>query len=68
MESSVDAVAAAKPPVDESRSKRSNIFYGKKTGLIDTIMGIKTYLKASLKNDHPEKKHIMALKFKRLKI
>ncbi|KIA96368.1 hypothetical protein OC25_00975 [Pedobacter kyungheensis] len=68
MQSSVNNVALIKPDIDDARRNRFNIFYDSQNNLIDTVQGVKTYIKASLKNDHPEKKYILGIPFKRLKM
>lgn len=67
METNITAVALAKAPVDDARKKRFNIFHGEK-GLIDTVLDVKNYIKAILKSDHPQRKHILGLTFTRLKL
>jgi hypothetical protein len=68
MESNITAVALAKTPVDDARRKRFNVFHTEQIGLIDTVLGVKNYIKATLKKDHPQLKHILALTFKRVKL
>lgn len=68
MEDSINAVAIAKTPVDDARKKRAIVFYAEQTGLIDIVLGVKSYIKASLKLDHPQRKHIIGLTFKKLKV
>ncbi|MGM9476098.1 hypothetical protein ACS5PU_06700 [Pedobacter sp. GSP4] len=66
MEANITAVALAKTPVDDARKKRFTIFYAEQIGLIDIVLGVKNYIKASLKDDHPQRKHILALTFTRM--
>ena len=68
MESNITAVAIAKTPVDDARRNRFNIFHTEQIGLIDTVLGVKSYIKASLNIDHPQRKHILALTFTRMKL
>ncbi|RQO78005.1 hypothetical protein DBR40_08605 [Pedobacter sp. KBW01] len=68
MEANITAVALAKTPLDDARKKRFNIFYTEQTGLIDIALDVKNYIKASLKNDHPQRKHILALNFSRVNL
>jgi len=63
MESNITAVAIAKTPVDDARRNRFNAFYDKQSGLVIIVKGVKNYIKASLKSDHPQLKHILALTF-----
>lgn len=65
MEDNIKAVALAKTPVDEARKKRFEIFYAQPNGLIDIVTGIKNYIKAVLDKNHPQYKHIIALRFSR---
>jgi hypothetical protein len=66
MENSITAVAIAKTPLDDARKKRYTIFYAEQTGLVETVFGVKNYIKASLNRDHPERKHILALSFRKM--
>lgn len=68
MESNITAVAIAKTPVDDARKNRFNIFHTEQIGLVDTVLGVKSYIKASLNIDHPQRKHILALTFTRMKL
>jgi len=68
MEVNITAVALAKTPLDDARKKRLNIFYAEQTGLVDIVLGVKNYIKASLKNEHPQRKHILALNFSRVNL
>jgi len=68
MEANITAVALAKTPLDDARKNRLNFFYTEQTGLIDIVLGVKNYIKASLKNDHPQRKHILALNFSRVNL
>lgn len=63
MENNITAVAIAKTPVDDARKNRINVFYDKQIGLVAIVKGVKNYIKASLKSDHPQRKHILALTF-----
>lgn len=65
MENNITAVALAKTPVDEARKKRFEIFYAQPNGLIDIVTGVKSYIKAVLDKNHPQYKHIIALRFSR---
>jgi hypothetical protein len=66
MENSITAVAIAKTPLDDARKKRHTIFYAEQIGLVETVFGVKNYIKASLHQDHPERKHILALTFRKM--
>nr|WP_276900210.1 hypothetical protein [Pedobacter kyonggii] len=68
MENNITAVAIAKTPVDDARKHRLNIFHAEQIGLVDIVLGVKSYIKASLKSDHPQRKHILALTFTRMKL
>lgn len=66
METNITAVAIAKTPVDDARKNRSTLFHTQQTGIIDIVFGVKNYIKASLRSDHPQREHILALTFTRM--
>lgn len=65
MEANIAAVADAKAPVNDARKNRFTIFYADQIGLVDIANGVKNYIKASLKKDHPQYKYILSIKFKK---
>jgi hypothetical protein len=63
MESNITAVARTKAPLNDAQKKRFTVFYTEQIGLVDIVTGVKNYIKASLKKDHPQYKYILDLKF-----
>jgi len=61
-----EAVVSAIPPLSNARLIRNNILYMEKTGLVDTAMDAKAYIKSLYGAASPEYRQVSGLAFKSL--
>ncbi len=59
------AVIAAKVPYDNALDSRDAVMYADKTGLVDTALDVKKYIKAVFKADSPQYKQVSGIAFTR---
>lgn len=62
-----NAVATTYVSVNNSRISRNKILYGETTGLVDTALEVKKYIKSIFGTSSPEYTQIKSIKFKNLK-
>ncbi|MDR2449413.1 MAG: hypothetical protein LBD52_05580 [Prevotellaceae bacterium] len=63
-----DAVMAALPPLTAARQARNERLYAPQTGMIDTALMVKEYVKAAFGSTSPQYKEVRHIKFKNRKI